>query len=148
MLAFVISLALAGAAAVGGFVADDAVFLLAVAVIFGVLALLWLQRVIFPRPTLVLSPAGVQLRDGLFIDWANLERLEVSRRAARFLAFHLHDDSRIGVKDPAWRRAWRRLNRAVEGAPASVTENMVTGRFEEVVPLILQYKDVPVSWRG
>lgn len=146
-LAFMLSMIMALAAMACFFVVGDLIFLLVGAPLGGI-AILWLRRLVAPQPSLTISSTGVWVRDVAFIEWENLERLEVFQMGARFLAFHVIDAAEVRVAAPLWKRLWRAVNRAVERAPATVTENMIDGRFEDVVPAILGHKDVPVAWRG
>lgn len=146
-IGFALSATIAFGSVVGGVITDDDL-LLVIGVPFLILAALWLGRILVPTPTLALSPSGIQVRALAFIEWNNLERLEVFRIHGRFLGFHVHNREAIHLSASWWERLWRSINRAVEREPATVTENMIEGRFEDVVPAILRYKDVPVDWRA
>lgn len=147
LLAFILSMVMALAAMAAFFVLGDLIFLLIGAPLGGV-AISWLRRLAAPRPSLTLSSRGIRVRDVAFIEWENLQGLEVFPANARFLAFHVTDADAVRLAAPPWKRLWLTLNGAVERAPATLTENMIEGKFEDVVPAILSHKDVPVTWRG
>jgi hypothetical protein len=138
---------LAVVGSLGLFLTDtDDVVLLVIAIGMGVLVVLWTRRLLRPSPTLMFSDDGLRIRDDAFIPWESLERLDVFRIQARFLGFQVADPKEIRLPANFAQRTWRALNRQVEGAPVSITENLIEGRFEDVVPLILRYKAVPVRW--
>lgn len=138
--------ATAGAAALG--MADHNPILFVVAGGFGFLAGLWTRRLTSPEPTLVLTDDGVRIRDRAFIPWPELMSLRVFRVQGRFLGFEVANPKTIALPSTWVHRAWRSLDRKVEGSPVSITENLVEGKLEDVVDVILSYKSIPVDWHG
>lgn len=114
----------------------------------GVLVWSWTKRLLRPEPALVLSSEGIRVLDRGFVPWAELESLEVFRISGRFLGFEVTNPASVWLPSSPIVRLWRAFDRVVERVPLSITENLIEGTFEDVVPLILQWKSVPVSWNG
>ena len=112
-------------------------------VFFGFGLLYFLMRLVWPRPSLLMTELGMvdnaSALGGGFIRWDEIDNVSITRfRNQQFLAIHLKDPTEFLSRQPFIKSSIMRMNKGLVGTPICIPRSALPMTLEDVIDKIRQ----------